>query len=137
MRNDGHWECKGDTSYYLDERAVFVYNPETFEPEQTVFAFANLGLENQKEYDLDLGVYHYNPSCTALAVDAESGRFFFLHDDIAWYTDGTTTARGFDRLPEEAYHAAYGFFWKGNYYYMTHGDTLYVCDMSRVPQSAQ
>ena len=91
-----------------------VYNPETFEPEQTVFAFANLGLENQKEYDLDLGVYHYNPSCTALAVDAESGRFFFLHDDIAWYTDGTTTARG-------------------NYYYMTHGDTLYVCDMSRVP----
>ena len=133
MRNDGHWEWKGDTSYYLDERAVLVYNPETFEPEQTVFAFANLGLENQKEYDLDLGVYHYNPSCTALAVDAESGRFFFLHDDIAWYTDGTTTARGFDRLPEEAYHAAYGFFWKGNYYYMTHGDTLYVCDMSRVP----
>lgn len=134
LRNDGHWEfVDRETSYYVDERAVLVYNPETFEPEQTVFTFANLGLEDKAEYDLDLGVYFHNPSCTAIAWDAENRRFFFLHDDIAWYTDGETTARGFDRLPEEAYHAAYGFFWKENYYYMTYGNTLYVCDMSRVP----
>lgn len=90
----------------------------------------DLGLENQLTYDLKWGFYNYFINCSAFAWDAENRRIFFLHDDIAWFTDGTMPARGFDRIPIEAMYVAYGFFWKGAYYFKTYDDGAFVCDMS-------
>lgn len=117
-------------SYVADKRKLASYNLEQRKAEETLLEIKDLGLENQFRYDLKWGFYTYNSRCTAFAWDAENRRFFFLHDDIAWFTDGTTTARGFDRIPTEAIYAEYGFFWKGSYYFKTYDDGAFVCDMS-------
>lgn len=117
-------------SYVADKRKLASYNLEQRKAEETLLEIKDLGLENQLRYDLKWGFYTYNSRCTAFAWDAENRRFFFLHDDIAWFTDGTTTARGFDRIPMEATYAEYGFFWKGAYYFKTYDDGAFVCDMS-------
>ena len=101
------------------------YNLEQRKAEETLLEIKDLGLENQLRYDLKWGFYTYNSRCTAFAWDAENRRFFFLHDDIAWFTDGTTTARGFDRIPTEAIYAEYGFFWKGSYYFKTYDMSIF------------
>lgn len=90
-----------------------------------------------------MGMYYYSPTCSAFAWDSENQRLFFLHDDIAWYTDVTDDmaimmpARGFDEIPVSAHYAIYGLFWKGTYYYMTYDDGAFVCDMSIAQQPAQ
>lgn len=117
-------------SYVADKRKLASYNLEQRKAEETLLEIKDLGLENQLRYDLKWGFYTYNSRCTAFAWDAENRRFFFLHDDIAWFTDGTTTACGFDRIPMEATYAEYGFFWKGAYYFKTYDDGAFVCDMS-------
>lgn len=129
--NYEEWEDDDEGhSYVIDKRKFASYNLEQHKAEETLLEIKDLGLENQLSYDLKWGFYTYNPRCTAFAWDAENRRFFFLHDDIAWFTDGTTTARGFDRIPMEATYAEYGFFWKGAYYFKTYDDGAFVCDMS-------
>ena len=136
--NDEEWaQDSNEQGHMIDKRVLATYNPEEFKLEKTILQMKDLGLENQLSYDLDWGFYIYDPNSRAFAWDADNRRIFFLHDDVAWYTDGTTPARGFDRLPWDSYHMAYGFFWKGNYYFVTLRDDVYVCDMSRVPKSAQ
>lgn len=129
--NYEEWEDDDDGhSYVIDKRKFASYNLEQRKAEETLLEIKNLGLENQLSYDLKWGFYTYNPRCTAFAWDAENRRFFFLHDDIAWFTDGTMPARGFDRISMEATDAEYGFFWKGAYYFKTYDDGTFVCDMS-------
>lgn len=129
--NYEEWEDDDEGhSYVIDKRKFASYNLEQHKAEETLLEIKDLGLENQLSYDLKWGFYTYNSRCTAFAWDAENRRFFFLHDDIAWFTDGTTTARGFDRIPMEATYAEYGFFWKGAYYFKTYDDGAFVCDMS-------
>ena len=129
--NYEEWEDDDDGhSYVIDKRKFASYNLEQRKAEETLLEIKNLGLENQLSYDLKWGFYTYNPRCTAFAWDAENRRFFFLHDDIAWFTDGTMPARGLDRISMEATDAEYGFFWKGAYYFKTYDDGTFVCDMS-------
>ena len=129
--NYEEWEDDDDGhSYVIDKRKFASYNLEQRKAEETLLEIKNLGLENQLSYDLKWGFYTYNPRCTAFAWDAENRRFFFLHDDIAWFTDGTMPARGLDRISMEATDAEYGFFWKGAYYFKTYDDGAFVCDMS-------
>lgn len=129
--NYEEWEDDDDGhSYVIDKRKFASYNLEQRKAEETLLEIKNLGLENQLSYDLKWGFYTYNPRCTAFAWDAENRRFFFLHDDIAWFTDGTMPARGLDRISMEATDAEYGFFWKGAYYFKTYADGAFVCDMS-------
>lgn len=127
----GEWEGDDEgSSYVIDERKLASYNPEQYKAENIILKIKDLGLENQVTYELKWGFYSYNTRCTAFAWDAESRSFFFLHDDIAWFTDGTMPARGFDRIPIEAASAEYGFFWKDAYYFKTYSDGVFVCDMS-------
>lgn len=129
--NYEEWEDDDEGhSYVIDKRKFASYNLEQRKAEETLLEIKNLGLENQLSYDLKWGFYTYNPRCTAFAWDAENRRFFFLHDDIAWFTDGTMPARGLDRISMEATDAEYGFFWKGAYYFKTYDDGTFVCDMS-------
>lgn len=129
--NYEEWEDDDEGhSYVIDKRKFASYNLEQHKAEETLLEIKDLGLENQLSYDLKWGFYTYNPRCTAFAWDAENRRFFFLHDDIAWFTDGTMPARGFDRISMEATDAEYGFFWKGAYYFKTYDDGAFVCDMS-------
>lgn len=127
----GEWEGNEESSsFVIDKRKLASYNLEQREMEKALLEIKDLGLENQLRYDLKWGCYSYNSRCTAFAWDAENRCFFFLHDDIAWFTDGTMPARGFDRIPMEATDAEYGFFWKGAYYFKTYDDGAFVCDMS-------
>ena len=129
--NYEEWEDDDEGhSYVIDKRKFASYNLEQHKAEETLLEIKDLGLENQLSYDLKWGFYTYNPRCTAFAWDAENRRFFFLHDDIAWFTDGTMPARGLDRISMEATDAEYGFFWKGAYYFKTYDDGTFVCDMS-------
>lgn len=129
--NHEEWyDCDEGYSHEIDERKLALYNPEQRKAEETVLNFQNLGLENQLTYLMKWGFYTYDIECSAFAWDAENRRIFFLHDDIAWFTDGTMPARGFDRIPTEAIYAEYGFFWKGSYYFKTYDDGAFVCDMS-------
>lgn len=128
--NEEWFDCDDGYSHAIDERRLAVYNPEQRKAEKIILNFQDLGLENQLTYDLKWGFYNYFINCSAFAWDAENRRIFFLHDDIAWFTDGTMPARGFDRIPIEAMYVAYGFFWKGAYYFKTYDDGAFVCDMS-------
>lgn len=128
--NEEWFDCDDGYSHAIDERRLAVYNPEQRKAEKIILNFQDLGLENQLTYDLKWGFYNYFINCSAFAWDAENRRIFFLHDDIAWFTDGTMPARGFDRIPTEAIYAEYGFFWKGSYYFKTYDDGAFVCDMS-------
>lgn len=128
--NEEWFDCDDSYSHAIDERRLAVYNPEQRKAEKIILNFQDLGLENQLTYDLKWGFYNYFINCSAFAWDAENRRIFFLHDDIAWFTDGTMPARGFDRIPIEAMYVAYGFFWKGAYYFKTYDDGAFVCDMS-------
>lgn len=128
--NEEWFDCDDGYSHAIDERRLAVYNPEQRKAEKIILNFQDLGLENQLTYDLKWGFYNYFINCSAFAWDAENRRIFFLHDDIAWFTDGTMPARGFDRIPIEAMYVAYGFFWKGAYYFKTYDDSAFVCDMS-------
>lgn len=121
----------------VDNRALAIYDTDNKKVGQAVLKIADTKIENQIEYDLDYGAYSYNPTCKAFAWDAENRRIFFLHDDVAWYTDGKSPARGFDRIPMDAYKAEFGFFWKENYYFVNFDGDVYVCDMSRVPQTTK
>lgn len=135
--NDEEWKQDNEgQGYAIDKRVLAAYNPEEFKQEKTILQIKDLGLENQLSYDLDWGFYIYDRSCRAFAWDAENRRIFFIHDDVAWYTDGENPARGFDYTSMDARFVYYGFFWKG-YYYFACSDGVFVCDMSRVPQSAQ
>lgn len=128
--NEEWFDCDDGYSHAIDERRLAVYNPEQRKAEKIILNFQDLGLENQLTYELKWGFYNYFINCSAFAWDAENRRIFFLHDDIAWFTDGTMPARGFDRIPTEAIYAEYGFFWKGSYYFKTYDDGAFVCDMS-------
>lgn len=128
--NEEWFDCDDGYSHAIDERRLAVYNPEQRKAEKIILNFQDLGLENQLTYDLKWGFYNYFINCSAFAWDAENRRIFFLHDAIAWFTDGTMPARGFDRIPIEAMYVAYGFFWKGAYYFKTYDDGAFVCDMS-------
>lgn len=128
--NEEWFDCDDGYSHAIDERRLAVYNPEQRKAEKIILNFQDLGLENQLTYDLKWGFYNYFINCSAFAWDAENRRIFFLHDDIAWFTDGTMPARGFDRIPIESMYVAYGFFWKGAYYFKTYDDGAFVCDMS-------
>lgn len=125
------------TIYYVGNRSVSIYDTEENVSRYKLIDIENLCLENQAKYDLDFGAYYYNSSCSGFAWDSESQRFFFLHDNIAWYTDGMMPARGFDEIPDSVDYVEYGLFWKGYYYFKEYDWDVYVCDMSRVPQSAQ
>lgn len=131
------------TIYYVGNRSVSVYDTKEKVSKYKLVDLENQCLENQMKYDIYMGMYYYSPTCSAFAWDSENQRLFFLHDDIAWYTDVTDDmaimmpARGFDEIPVSAHYAIYGLFWKGTYYYMTYDDGAFVCDMSIAQQPAQ
>ena len=128
--NDEEWGQDDEgQSYVIDKRVFASYNPEERKLEKTILEIKDLGLENQLSYDLHWGFYIYDPSCKAFAWDAENRRIFFIHDDVAWFTDGVKPARGFDKTETESHLIYYGFFWKGYYYYVSYYG-VFVCDMS-------
>ena len=100
----------------IDKRVFASYNPEERKLEKTILEIKDLGLENQLSYDLHWVFYINDPSCKAFAWDAENRRIFFIHDDVAWFTDGVNPARGFDKTETVLHLIYYGFFWKGYYY---------------------